>query len=283
MPAQVTNTVKMFADDTKLYCKMTANHDGLQDDIDALVRWSETWLLPFNGAKCKTMHLGFHNPDRTYHLNGTAVAACEEERDLGIIIDRQLRFHKQTAAAVAKASQILAVIRRSFANLDEFTLPLLFKALVRPFLEFGNAIWGPFSKEDQKRLERVQRRATRLITDLRDLPYPDRLRRLGLPSLHYRRRRGDMVTVYQLFHGLLDVPLESLLTRHEAQNTRGHQWKLRKPNAKHLSRRNAFSVRIINDWNALPTDVVAAESLSSFKARLDRHWSSVMFDIPTLY
>ena len=88
MPAQVTSTVKMFADDTKLYCRMIAETDGLQGDIDALICWSETWLLPFNGSKCKTMHLGFHNPNHEYNLNGAAVATCEDKRDLGIIIDR---------------------------------------------------------------------------------------------------------------------------------------------------------------------------------------------------
>ena len=87
-----------------------------------------------------------------------------EEKDLGIVMDDELKFYQQTAAAIAKASQMLAVVRRSFVNLDEVTLPLLFKSVVRPFLDYGNAIWGPFGKVDQKRLERVQRRATRMVT-----------------------------------------------------------------------------------------------------------------------
>ena len=89
--------------------------------------------------------------------------------------------------AVSKASQLLAVI----AHIDETTLPLLYKALiVRPFLEFGNAVWGPFSKGDQKRLEKVQRRATRMLKSIKHHPYPKRLERLRLPSLFYPRRRG---------------------------------------------------------------------------------------------
>ena len=96
------------------------------------------------------MHIGSHNPEQLYTLNGTPVEAVAEERDLGVVIDRQLKFHTQTAAAVSKVSQMLAVVRRSFANIDETTLPLLFKSMVRPFLEYGNTIWGPFGKTDQK-------------------------------------------------------------------------------------------------------------------------------------
>ena len=175
---------------------------------------------------------------------------------------------------------MLAVIRRSFANIDQFTLPLLFKTMVRPFLEYGNTIWGPFSKTDQKAVERVQRRATRMVAAIKHLPYPDRLRRLGLPSLVYRRRRGDMVTVYQLIHGGMDVPENTFLRRNDSERTRGHQWKLHKPRAKTLTRRNAFSTRIVNNWNRLPETVVSAKSLNAFKAQLDRHWASSMFDCP---
>ena len=74
-----------------------------------------------------------------------------EEKDLGIVVDDHLKFHQQTAAAAAKISQMLAVVKLSFANLDETTLPLLYKSMVRPFLQYGNAIWGVFEKLDQKR------------------------------------------------------------------------------------------------------------------------------------
>ena len=75
----------------------------------------------------------------------------------------------------------------------------------------GNAIWGPFGKVDQSRLERVQRRATRIVSAVRHLPYPERLRKLELPTLYYRRRRGDMVKVYQLLHGGMSLAPEKLL------------------------------------------------------------------------
>ena len=226
------------------------------------------------------MHIGSHNIEQPYSLGGVPVAVTGEERDLGIVIDSQLKFRRQAGVAISKASQMLAVVRRSFANIDHVTLPLLFKSMVRPYLEYCNTIWGPFNKTDQKQVERVQRRATKMVESIRHLPYPERLRHLGLPSLSYRHRRGDMITVYQLLHGGINVTPEHFLTMHDSDRTRGHRWKLHKPRAATSIRRNAFSVRIVNDWNSLPETVVSAESLTSFKAQLDRHWNSKMFDTP---
>ena len=89
-----------------------------------------------------------------------------------------------------------------------------------------------------------------------------------------------MITVYQLLHGGMALTPEEFLTRNESDRTRGHRWKLDKPQARKLVRRNTFSTRIVNDWNALPDSVVSATSVNQFKARLDKHWKNKMYDIP---
>ena len=83
------------------------------------------------------------------------IGASYRKKDLGIIIDNELKFHKHTAMAIKKANRILGLIKKSFVNLDTNSLPLLYKSLVRPHLEYGNIIWGPHYKEDQKALEKV--------------------------------------------------------------------------------------------------------------------------------
>ena len=103
------------------------------------------------------MHIGRQNPGHTYVLDGKPMQVVREEKDLGIVIDGHLRLHKQTVAAISEASQMLAVVRRSFGNLNEGTLPLLYRTVARPFLEYVNTIWGPFGKVDQMCLELVQR------------------------------------------------------------------------------------------------------------------------------
>ena len=79
----------------------------------------------------------------------------EEEKDLGVVIDKDLKFHQQTASAVKKANMALGLIKKSFAFLDDQMLPLLYKSLVRPHLEYGNVIWGPFYKGDAQKVERI--------------------------------------------------------------------------------------------------------------------------------
>ena len=202
------------------------------------------------------------------------------ERDLGVYMDSDLKFRRQAAAVVSKASRMMAVIRRTFQLIDSSTLPMLFKTLVRPHLEYVNVVWGPFNRADQQLLERVQRRATELVPELRHLPYPDRLRALQLPSLYYRRRRGDMITVYQLLHGGFDLDPQALANRAHARDTRGHPFRPAKPQAVSRILRNAFWVRVINDWNSLPAHVVMSDSLNQFKNRLDSHWTHVMYSIP---
>ena len=174
----------------------------------------------------------------------------------------------------------MAVIRRSFSLLDKVTLPLLFKTLVRPHLEYGNIVWGPFNRSDQLLVERGQRRATKLVEEMRHLPYQDRLRFLKLPSLHHRRRRGDMIALCQVLHGKLDLNPEAFFSRPIARDTRGHQWRLVKPQAATRVRRNTFSVRVVNDWNCIPPSVVGADSVNQFKSRLDTHWAHLQYIPP---
>ena len=85
----------------------------------------------------------------------------------------------------------------------------------------------------------------------------DRLKSLKLPSLRDRRRRVDMIAVYNVLHGRLDLNPEELINRTTRREAKEHYWRLMKSHAVTLVRRNAFSVSAINDWNSLPSSVVA--------------------------
>ena len=188
LPCDLVSGVKLFADDAKVYSSVSVGcgQPTLQEDLLKLEKWSKNWLLPFNASKCSILHIGLRNPKHSYTMMGQEMTSHTVEKDLGVLMDKDLKFRRQAAAAANKANQILGVIKRVFVHLDKCTLPLLYKALVRPHLEYGNEIWGPFNKADQLLVERVQRRATRLLPDLRPLAYEERLRRLQLPSLQYR-------------------------------------------------------------------------------------------------
>ena len=170
------------------------------------------------------MHIGRDKNHDSYQIDQHMLENVKEEKDLGVIIDNQLKFHTHMSAAVKKGS-ILGLIKRSFVALDEDTLPLLFTSMVRPHLEYANIIWGPHFIGDIRAVERVQKRATKLIPILRNVPYRERLK--NLPSLEYRRKRGDMITYYKIMNGKVNIGLNNFFLLNK-RNTRVHNLKILK-------------------------------------------------------
>ena len=106
------------------------------------------------------------------------------KRILGVIIDSKLTFEKHMQTKINKANSVMGVIRRTMDYLDTENFKLLFTALVRPHLEYANQVWNPILKKHVEAVENVQRRACRYIPGLSGLPYPDRLRKIGIPTLN---------------------------------------------------------------------------------------------------
>ena len=177
LPTILHSDCLLFADDCKLFNPVVDDDsiDKLQNDLNTLQSWSLLWQLPFNISKCRVLHLGRANPNHIYFMNSKALQNVNEEKDLGVIIDNQLKFHRHVSSVSSKAHQLLALIRQSFIYLDTETFPHLYKSIVRPTLEYGNLIWGPFYLLDQQQIERVQRKATRLIKEISHLQYEERL------------------------------------------------------------------------------------------------------------
>ena len=161
----------------------------------------------------------------------------------------------------------------------------LYKAIIRPHLEYAQSVWNPNWKMDINRIENVQRRATKLVPGLKDLEYDDRLRKLKLPTLVYRRLRGDLIECYKMVSGIYDNRVANFLKLSEhvvdtSVRRRGHGKKLYVKQAKHSTRTSSFAYRVNDTWNNLPAEVVNAPSVNSFKNRLDSHWSEedIMYD-----
>ena len=212
-------------------------------------------------------------------MNGQQLDQVKEEKDLGVLIDDELKFHKQTAAAIKTANRVLGVVKKSFSYFDDRNLPLIYKSLIRPHLEHGNIVWGPFYKEDKMAIERVQRRATKLVPRIKHYTYEERLRELHLPSLLHRRRRGDMIFAYKLVTGRLNINKDDFF-RISHLTTRGHKQKIYKEHATKLPRINTFSNRIVKDWNDLTSQIVESSSINSFKNNLDNHWKNEIYATP---
>ena len=217
LPESVKSSVYLFAGDTKIFRRIDGQHDqeALQSDLNELQNWSNKWLLKFHPQKCKSMtiHSRYReHPDTEYYLEKTVDGDIEriqlekvkQEKDLGVTTDDTLTFEKHMLEKVSKANQIMGLIRRTFVYMDIQNFRWLFKALVRPHLEYAQSMWSPHRKKDMVMIENVQRRATKLVPGLKDLSYSERLKQIDLPTLVYRRLRGDMIEAYKMLNGRYD-------------------------------------------------------------------------------
>ncbi|CAM5122864.1 unnamed protein product [Eretmochelys imbricata] len=137
--------------------------DIIQEDLDDLVNWSNSNRMKFNTQKCKVMHLGINNKNFCYKLGTHQLEVTEEEKDLRVLVDHRMTMSHQCDMAVKKANAVLGCIRRGISSRDKEVLVPLYKALMRPHLEYCVQFWSPMFKEDEFKLEQVQRRATGMI------------------------------------------------------------------------------------------------------------------------
>ena len=277
----------LYADDTKIFRHISSKDDAmaLQTDISKLEDWAETWLLKFHPDKCHVLSLGkMENTMYThrYHICGQEMEHVFDEKDLGVTFDSDLSFREHIANKINKANAITGLIRRSFTFLDCESFTKLYCALVRPHLEYGQSIWSPHLMKDLDAIENVQIRATKLVDGLHNLTYSERLQKLNLPTLAYRRLRGDLIEIFKHVHKY-EPNIVAPSFRRRSRPSRKHDYQLHEPVPKDGIRgvqTNSLFYRTPTVWNNLPSHVVEPCSLDTFKNRLDNLWTNqpIKFD-----
>ena len=116
----------------------------------------------FNFGKCKYIHIGHGNVSKEYFMGNTILGISVKEKDLGVIVNADMTVSEHCGVAAAKGNQILGLIRRNFTYTDKTVIMPLYKAIVRPHMKYCIQAWRPYHNKDINKLERVQRRATKL-------------------------------------------------------------------------------------------------------------------------
>ena len=276
----LVSKISKFADDTKLGKAVSTLEDcqSLQKDLDSLHNWSLEWQMEFNADKCSIIHLGHNNLQYNYSLGDKDLNNSICERDLGVLVDSNLKFSEHCNSVIKQANSTLGLIKRTIKNKDKYVISTLYKALVRPKLDYCVQAWHPYLKKNMKALEQVQHRATKMIKGFRNLSYKDRLDELDLLTLEDRYIRGDLIQVFKLIKGIDKLEYNKFFQLADNSKTRGHRYKIVKQRCRLELRRNFFSNRVIDSWNKLPADVVDAVSLNSFKNKLDKVWKCLFVD-----
>ena len=278
------NELFLFADDGKLFRYINNVNDSmsLQKSCQDFYDWAEKSLMKLNIDKCKVISISRSSTvahQYSYGFDTTNGDFVELEhvsviQDLGVTVDGNLSFVSHIAEKVGKAYQMLGIINRNFKQLDKTSFMLLYKSLIRSSLEYCQSVWSPSKVSDICSLEKVQKRATKMVVNCKKLSYLERLKFLRLPTLKFRRIRGDMIEVYKILNNKYDDQVVPKFSRNVSERTRGNSLKLNVERCKYNLRKFSFSVRIVNIWNSLPDSVVTAESVNMFKNGLDKYWQN---------
>ena len=262
----------MFADNAKILRRITDENscESLQKDIDTLNNWSNTWSMEFNSKKCHVVRFGDskNRPIHPYRLGEEALDTSTREKDLGVIFNNKLTPEDHINDKANKMMNLIANMRRAFLFVDEDMVKKIITAIIRPNLEYAAVVWNPHLKKDIVKLERVQRAATRWAPSLRELDYEQRLEKIGLITLEERRRRGDMIMLYNCTTGKVKLDKENFVSVN-TRKTRGHCKKLRVPRGDKDVKKFCFPNRAIEEWNNLSEKVVCANNVHSFKKLYD--------------
>ncbi len=260
----LNNFISKFADDTKIGNSIVDDRDrlNLQEDLRKISQWSKRGEMPFNVNKCHILHVGTRNQKFDYEMNGVKLDSVRCVNDLGVSIPSNLKFSRQCKDAAGKANRMLGFINRNFSFKNKGTILPLYISLVRPHLEYAVQFCSPHHAKDVAKLEAVQRRATKMITSLRNKSYEEILARLNLFSLKNRRLRGKLIVCFKILKGFTNVDASKLFSIDKL-----------KCKQVQLDSTNFFFINnVVKERNKLPLSVVQCDTTNSFKNKLDHHF-----------
>ena len=265
--------ILLFADDAKCLMPISSQHDCvlLQNDLNRLVEWCNTWNLFLNEEKCSIIHFTKNRSPLfySYSLNNKEILHTSSGKDLGLIVSNNFQWRLHYQQIISKAYKILGLLRRLFSTSISTRAKLtLYTSLVRSKLLYCSVVWRPHLLVDIKTLELVQRRATKFIVNSAGLDYRQRLIELHLLPLMMEFEMADILFfVKSLKYPSDNFNIEDFVQFCSLPTRSSTYFKLIHPFCRNTDERNHFFNRIPRLWNSLPS-LDLHLPLSSLKSKL---------------
>ena len=176
----------------------------------------------------------------SFHISNENIydlTTVTSEKDLGIIFQHDMKFDIHINNIVNKANRLLGLVKR---------ILIIYKSIIRPVIDYGDSVCNPSLKQHIQIIENIQRRGTKLVPELVNMNHTDRLKMLNLPTLKYRRKRGDLIQVFKILNGHYDINWEDFFTldTNRTHNIRAHS----KEKVKHRTLTSLRQKVFVREW-----------------------------------
>ena len=283
----------LFADDSKLFLPLVQPISSyvLQNDLDNLINWTTDNQMELNHTKCKALRIfRKKTPFQTnYSINGNIIEQVTNMKDLGVIVSKDLSWSRHIESIVSQANKTLGLIKRTCKDVKNVqTRRTLYCALVRSKLEYASNVWSPYTIKHKLLIENVQRRATRFILNYpKDMCYKERLQKINLLPLEFRREISDLILLFKAKYNLITLDITKHICtfnpRYKSRNyDKNDSHLIIKHNQNYF--RESYFVRSAKLWNSLPPEIKSSDILPSFRTRVINLYNSklITYELPSI-
>ena len=272
LPTKVKSNTRLFADDTAVDRQIRSPDDakGLQADLDALADWENQWDMAFHPDKCSVLHISRSQSklETDYFLHGHKLESVHSAKYLGVTIQSDGEWQEHITNVINGGNKMLGFIRRNLRINSKSIKAHAYTMLARPKLEYASPVWDPYKTEHINNLERVQRRAARIVSNRHrnTSSVGEMLADLDWQTLEKRRKDARLVLMYKMLEGKVSIrcpELKPAISRSRRASV-AHSRQLERSTCKKDLRLNSFLPRTIRDWNNLPSHVVHATCSDDF-------------------
>ena len=270
----INSPLRLFADDCLLYRVINSAEDAnmLQEDLNRLSEWANTWQLRFNVSKCTVIHCtrSLTPFNHVYTLNNHVLNLSDQHTYLGVILNTSLSWSPHISSIVTKASKTLNFLKRNLNKCSEQVKESAYLTMVRPQLEYASDVWDPHQTGDIVELEKIQRRAARwVMNDYGRLSsVTSMLNQLSWPTLQIRRKLSRLQTLHKIFNQQISLIIPPYYLPTSRSTRQYHPLHYILPHVSTTAHQNSYFSRTINDWNSLPVDLVEVADADIFRTGL---------------